>query len=243
MPEHAIFEQAFGAALAGDHNGWSADARVRRALIVHRNTSHKAAQDALGANYPVVVQLVGEAAFSACAAVFVEQHPPVEPRLCLYGAGFAAFLAGYAPFVHLSWLGDIAALERAVVEALFAADDQAFDGAALDLERALALRCSSRVLRLSAPAVSIWLAHQPGGNPDSLEDLVWLGQTALVTRPGDAVIVTPITSIAADFLDDCNAGLSLGEAAAAAADKGGDLATMFAELIGAGAFRTSNLGE
>ena len=241
--DHARFEHAFGAALAGHDHAWHADARVNRALIIHRNTSHKAAQDALAANYPVIVQLVGSEAFSACAAAFVEHHPASEPRLCVYGAGFSAFLGSYAAFAELGWLAEVARLEWAVVEALFAADADSFDGQRLDLERPLALCAASRSLRLAMPAASIWLAHQPGGDTDALETLAWTAEVALVTRPAGTVIVTIIDAIAADFLDDCNAGAPLGEAAASAADKGADLAAMFAALIGAGVFSSADLGE
>ncbi len=243
MSDHAIFEHAFGAALAGQASVWSTDPRIRRALTIHRNTSHKAAQDALAANYPVIVQLVGEEAFAACAAAFVEERPPAEPRLCLYGDGFGDFLRDYAPFVELGWLGNVAALERLVVETMFAADHCVFDGAALDLESALPLHAATRIGRLSGPAVSIWRAHQPDGDPDALASLEWIDEIALVTRPAGSVMVTSIDAIAADFLDSCNAGRALGEAASMAVENGADLTALFAVLIGAGAFAAIDSGD
>lgn len=243
MSDHARFEAAFGAALAGGDNHWRDDPLVGRALIIHRNTIHKAAQDALAANYPVVLQLVGEAAFMACAAAFVEMHPPVEPRLCLFGDGFDDFIAGYAPFAELAWLDDVARLERCVVEALFAADDRVYDGLSLDLDAPLPLCAATGLVHSAAPVVSIWLAHQPGGDPDTLADLEWTPQNALITRPGHAIIITLIDAVAADFLGDCNADRALGEAAEAAAEQGGDLASLFAVLIGAGAFAAIDDGD
>lgn len=75
----ADFQQSFGAALAGAENGWLADPDIARALTIHRNTSARAAQDALADNYPVVHALVGEEAFMACAAAFVLTHPQAIP--------------------------------------------------------------------------------------------------------------------------------------------------------------------
>jgi len=243
MSEHAAFEQAFAAALTGGNSTLPGGPDIARALTVHRNTSAKAAQDALAANYPVVAMLVGDEPFAASAAAFVAVRPPGEPRLCLYGADFPAFLGDYAPFASLDWLGDVAALERAVVEALFAADDQLFDGSALDLERPLTAHAAMRIVRMAGPGASIWLAHQPASDLGALDRIEWTAEIALVTRPGGAVMVTAIDAVAAQFCGDCNAELTLGETAAAAARSGADLATLFAALIGAGAFTTLHSGD
>ena len=87
MPDPAAFQQAFGAMLAG-RGGAVADPALARALVIHRNTAAKAAQDAVAANFPVVRALVGEEAFTGCAAAFVDAAPPATPRLCVYGDGY-----------------------------------------------------------------------------------------------------------------------------------------------------------
>ncbi len=233
MADAARFQEAFGLALASrsDVTG----AALARALRIHRNTSAKAAQDALADNYPVVRAMVGDDAFDAAAADFVDDHPPIDPRLCFYGAGFARFLTHYPPFAELAYLADMATVERMVVAALFAADAVALDGSNidLDLDRALTLHPAARFDRFSSPAASLWLAHQPGALEDALDHIAWRPETVLVSRPAAAVAVTPVEPESAAFLKACADGRSLG---VAAAECGSALTDIFTLLITAGCF-------
>lgn len=232
MPEARAFQQSFGAMLAAPAG--IADPALRRALAVHRNTAHKAAEDALAANYPVVATLVGADAFAACAHDFVERHPPAEPRLCLYGDGFGMHLSGWPPFAELPFLRDMATLERLVVEALFAADADPLDPGAVasapDPDMPLVLHPATRIAAFDCPAASLWLAHQDDAG-QALEAIDWMPEIALVTRPGLAINVHAIAPAAHAFL----ACPTLGEAAAAAHARGGDVAAIFAALLTAGA--------
>jgi hypothetical protein len=235
------FQQAFGAALAGhavELDGMGP--ALSRALAIHRNTSAKAAQDALAANYPVVRALFGDEAFRACASAFVGLEPPGEPRLNAYGARFPEFLRHYAPAAGEPYVAEVAALERLYTEALFAADAAPLDGAALasglDAEARLRLHPSVRFAAFSAPAVSIWRAHQGADDAPALADLVWAEEAALIVRPALGVNVVAIDDGALAFLSACARGETLGVAAAAAAEAGADLSTTFANLITAGAF-------
>lgn len=234
MLEAADFQHAFGAMLASPDR--SNDPAMRRALAVHRNTASKAARDALFANYPVTVALVGEDAFTACATSYVEIAPPREPRLCLYGDRFSPFVDAWTPFVEAPYLGAIAGLERLVTEALFAADHPPLDAAALargiDPEVTLKWHPATRVAQARVPTASVWRAHQPDAGPDAFEAIRWNPEIALVTRPGDAVEVRVIDVPTRAFL----AGRTLAEAAANAASEGGDVASIFALLLSVGAF-------
>lgn len=236
MSDPASFQHSFGAALSGIGNSWRSDPATARALTIHRNTSARAAQAALADNYPVVQALVGEDAFSACAAHFTDEHPPRDPRLCFYGEGFDRFLGAYVPFRKLGYLPDIAKLERLCTEALFAADATPFDGSAFDLDQRLCLHPATRMAHFASPAVKIWQAHQPGSDPDALNRIEWESCTALVTRPG-LLIVTAIDPPTTIFFEHCKEGVTLGEAAAAAIDARGDISAIFAALILCGAFQ------
>lgn len=228
------FQQVFGAMLAAPER--VGDPAMGRALRIHRNTAGKAARDALFANFPVVAALVGDDAFAACASAYVGETPPREARLCLYGDRFPASVAAWKAFDEASYLGDVASLERLVVEALFAADAPVLDPAALaegmDPEAPLTWHPATRVATLPTPAASLWLAHQSGAAADALETIVWEPERVLITRPEDAVQVTAIGAPTHAFL----AGTSLADAAARAAGAGGDVAAIFASLLGAGAF-------
>jgi hypothetical protein len=234
--EPALFQQSFGAALAGADNAWLADPATARALTVHRNTSARAAQDALGDNYPVVRSLVGDEPFFACAAGYVTAHPPRDPRLCFYGEDFDRFLAAYRPFRELPYLPDLAALERMCTEVLFAADAAHFDGGAFDLEQPLPFHPAARFARFASPAVAIWLAHQPGAEPNAIEAVEWGSCAALVTRPHQMSVIA-IDAPTAAFVENCADGATLTQAASAAMAAGGELSTIFAALIVSGAFQ------
>jgi len=238
MSDPAAFQQAFGAALGAVDRIAGLDRAMARALAIHRNTSAKAAQDALADNYPVIRALTGSDAFAACAAVFVETHPPQDSRLCHYGDGFASFLAVYAPFADLPYLQDVARLEQLVTQSLFAADAVALDGdylaGGLDLELPLRLHPATCFGDFDTPAPDIWRAHQDDAEADALEKIEWRPGASLVTRPVATVEVTPIDSSALAFLQACAEGRTLGEAGMAAT--GADLAELFSTLITAGAF-------
>jgi hypothetical protein len=234
MLDAADFQHAFGAMLASPER--SNDPAMRRALTVHSNTATKAARDALFANYPVTAAMVGEDAFTACATSYVEVAPPREPRLCLYGDRFGPFVDAWTPFAEAPYLGAIVSLERMVTEALFAADRPMLDPAALargiDPEAALHWHPATRIVKAHMPAGSLWLAHQPEAQPDALETIVWEQEIILVTRPADAVEVRIIDVPTRAFL----AGTTLVGAAANASSEGGDVTTIFASLLSAGAF-------
>jgi hypothetical protein len=233
----AQFEQHFGAALLGLEP--VVEPALARALAVHRNTGFKAAKDALADNYPVLRALCGEEAFAACVHAFVLTQPPAEPRLCLYGSGLPAFVAGWRPFDGTPWLADVATLERLAVEALFAVDAIALDGAAvtarLDPDRALTLHPAVRFARFASPAASIWLAHREDAPEGALEAIAWRPEAVLVTRPGDSLMVSALDPAGAALLEACVAGASL-RTIAAASWVGDDVAAAFSNLIATGAF-------
>lgn len=212
------------------------DPAMRRALAVHRNTASKAAIDALSANYPVTATLVGEEAFAACATSYVEAVPPREARLCLYGDRFGPFVDAWTPYAGAPYLGAVAAVERLVTEALFAADRLPLDATALtqgfDPDAALKWHPATRTAKALTPAASLWLAHQPEAEPDALDRMVWAPELILITRPGDAVEVCVIDVPTRAFL----AGKTLAAAADNASSEGGDVAGIFATLLSAGAF-------
>lgn len=236
MPDLARFQAEFGAALAADA---PTDPALARAMRIHRNTATKAALDALRANYPVLLELFGEAAFEACALAYVSVSPPRVPILAHYGADFPGFVATYPPASSASYAADVAALERMRTEALFAADAQALDGrgmtAVVEGAASVRLHPAVRFAAFGTPAFSIWSAHDGHGH-SALEDLEWSAQDVLVSRPSSTVLVQVLPKGGIAFLTACATGASLAQAAAAAAEDGGEIAFLFSTLITAGAF-------
>jgi hypothetical protein len=239
--ELASFQDRFGAALASDVyvNLHVEDAALARALAVHRNTAAKALQDALAANYPVVRALCGDEAFFAGAAAYARVQPAREPRLNAFGEGFEAFLRDYPPMRDLTYLPDVARLERLFTEALFAADAEPMGAAEAARRLAdpapLRLHPATRAQQFNSPAVSIWRAHQIG-EAAALSAIVWSAEAVLVTRPTGAVRVMAADPGLIVFLLACVGGADPLAAAEAANAAGAELSTLLPTLIEAGAF-------
>ena len=177
----------------------------RRRFRVYRNNVHHGRAEALGAAYPVVRRLVGDDFFRAMARVFLAAHPPRSRSLALMGASLPAFLDDFAPAASVPYLADVARLERAVLEALHAADAPPLDPARLTAEElALTPHPAARVVASAHPIVSLWRAHQGGG--DGAVRIVKAGETALVTRPQQRVQVQALDPARGAFAEALLAG-------------------------------------
>lgn len=212
---------------------------------VYRNTVLSGCVDALRANYPVVAQILGEDMFEAVAAEHATQCPPRSPVLALYGARFPDWLHDQAWFREMPYLSDVARIERLHIEALFAADAVPMDMAWLK-DRAdwnairLTLHPATRFSWLTAPAMSIWLAHRDS----SLGELnfEWKAEGILLTRPTLDVQAGRLESAGHRFLFGIRLGESVGVAAIATAGlyPESDLGSLFTSLVNAGAFAASS---
>lgn len=247
MTTLAEFQDAFARSLADPAAPPNALSR-QPGFAVYRNTATKGCIDALQANYPTVCRLVGEEWFRSAAARFVGESLPREPMLLAYGEGFDAFLASFAPAREMPYLAPVARLDRFWTEAHIAADDEAVPAeriTGLDAEQLAALRlrpvASARWAWFDdAPAWSIWSLSRAGG--DDLSHVDWRGEGALVLRPRDEVVWTPLDAAGCAFLDACASGRPL-EAAAASAlarDPAADLSMIMSRLLEAGALAASD---
>lgn len=210
---------------------------------VYRNTVIKACVDALLANFPAVVQLVGEPWFREAASVYVREQPPLDARLLFYGEHFPDFLAHFPPAFDLPYLPGVARLDRFWIECHAALDDDAQDPASLLALAPDAL--GSTVVRPRAstrwkwfdnlPVYAIWSANRSDGG--RREELGWKGEGALLFRRDAEVRWVEVGPPHCAFLDACAAGRPLVDAAAAAleADAHADIARLIATLLDAGA--------
>jgi hypothetical protein len=183
------------------------------ALAVYRNTVIRGSVEALRANYPVVEQIVGEDMFRSVAVDFASTCPPRTPVLALYGGEFADWLGHQAWIEDLPYLADVARIERLRVESLFAADaDATFEiSRRSDPSAKVRLHPSARFAWLTAPAMSIWLAHQqPIARVIAPE---WKAEGALFVRPTPFLMHAPRIGRAAHRL---LCGIRLGETVPAA---------------------------
>jgi hypothetical protein len=203
------FAGPFGAALRGGTvpagSRAVTPAEAERRFAVYRNNVAVSLKSALAARYPVIRRLVGEAYFDALAAVFLRDDRPQSPVLHEWGGGFAAFLRDFPPLKDWPYMADVARIEWARGLAFHAADAAPADPALLATADPATLRLSLhpsvQLLRLRHPGVTIWAAHQPGGDPGVMARLPRDPETALILRdrgfevpvralpPGDAALV------------------------------------------------------
>jgi hypothetical protein len=217
---------------------------------VYRNNVVVSLVEALKAAYPATLRLVGEDFFCAMAQVFASAHPPQSPLMIDYGAGFADFIATFAPAATLPYLADVARIERAWLEAYHAAEAQSLaarDIATITGEMAadlvFQLHPSLRVVHSLYPALTIWrlnVAAEPSAEC-VLDDGA---ETALIVRPEADVEVRFLPPGGASFLQALGEGCSLTEAAARVLEiEEFDLALNLKGLLEAGAFTTFTISE
>lgn len=218
----------------------------QRGFAVYRNTVMKGCIDALQANYPAILRLVGEEWFRAAAAVFVRAHLPRQPMLVDYGAELAAFLAGFPPAAELPYLADVARVDRFWTEAHVASDAPALAPRALAGVSAPALSNVRLHPHVSArwawfatqPIATLWRRNRRADFLDQAEEIAWRGEGILIVRPQDVVLDVSLDAAGCAFMDACAVRATLGEAVSSAlsADSRADLSALFTKLLEAGAF-------
>lgn len=249
-PSLADFQDRFAEALLADGD---ADGRLatQPGFAVHRNTVMKGWVDALAANYPSVLRLVGEAFFRTAAVAYARMHPTADPRLWCYGAGYADFLATYAPAAALAYLPGVARLDRYWTEAHGAASAPALDAVTLaSLSPAQLAQCrlaphpSARwAWSAGQPVYTLWRRNREANGSEDSAALDWQGEGAMLLRPGASVTWRSLDAAGCAFMDACAQGQPLGMAAAAAvaADTHADIAALLAVLLQDGAFIATHI--
>ncbi|MEO5843579.1 MAG: DNA-binding domain-containing protein, partial [Caldimonas sp.] len=209
------------------------------AFAVYRNTVAAACIDALAANFPTVLRIVGQDWFNDAAVLFMRCSPSADGRLACYGATFPTFLASFEPARDIPYLHDVARLDRLWTESHLAADEGRLDAGTLarlaPAELADAVLVPHAAARWASfrevPAFMIWQRHRDG--LDTGTDIDWHGDNALLTRLDCAVTWRAITRGEAAFLDACSNGTPFGEAAGHCGDA---IAQALPRLLAAGAF-------
>jgi hypothetical protein len=245
----ADFQDAFARALLADDAGVAspdiAHLVAQPGFAVYRNTVLKGCIDALHANFPAVAQIVGDEWLRAAAAVYVRRELPTAPMLIDYGRSFPDFLASFEPAAELTYLADVARVDRLWSEAHAAADEPLLDAAALgglatdDMRRTgLQLHAAARWLWCDEhPVYTLWTRNRPPERNDAAA-IEWRGEGILLTRPRGAVERSSLSRAGAALLSACAQHRCIDDAVAAAlnADPGADLSALFGTLIHAGAF-------
>ncbi len=203
----------------------------KRRFDIYRNNVAAGLVDAMRASFPAVERLVGDEFFSALARAYLASDPPRSPLLFEAGARFGAFIDGFPPVASLPYLGDVARLEWARLEAYHAADAEPLTIAALAeipadalAETRFALHPSLRLVTSRWPVVSLWAASTDQGAAEAVD--MRRAEDAAVIRPGLDLDTRLLPAGGHGFLAALAAGETLGGAAeaAAAAENAAELA-------------------
>jgi hypothetical protein len=192
-----------------------------RRLRIYQNNTRASLTATLIAVFPVTVRLVGERFFRYAASEFIRLNPPFEPRLVRYGADLPNFLRAFEGLADMPFVAETARLEWAIAEALDAASLPAVGLSALETETAgetpdLALQPSLRFVISHWPVLSIWSAHQQGGDLDRVRGWSRKPERIALWRSGDNMRFSLLSSAQFSFRYSLNTGLGLEKATARA---------------------------
>lgn len=218
---------------------------------IHRNNFRISLVEVIRAAFPAVNYFAGEDNFSYAAGRFLEAYPPRIPRLSAYGDQFSKFLENFTPAQSMPWLIDLAKLEWACQESLFAADaDPLRIENIAQLKDAAPIRLmvvpSLRVVASSYPVLSLWEQAQmeqtlalQGSSPN----LAKSGETALLVRPHNDVEFHRLQPGEAALITAIREGQDLAEAleSASRAQPGQNLGYILAVLVARGCFLSSGV--
>lgn len=213
-------------------------------LTVYRNTVMGSLAAVLGHAHPTLRRALdghsGAQRFTALACRFAAEAPPRQPMLWSYGAGFADWLADLEPAAEIPpWAPDLARLDWAMHEALFAADAEPLDLArlaAIPPEQAGCLRLAPHPsLRLVR---SVWNIHalwkDDAAAPEPRPEAVLIGRCqddGSESTAGGEVRCTRLTEADSALAAGLLAGATLDEAARDEAAAGADLQSLLALLL------------
>jgi hypothetical protein len=190
-------------------------------LGIYRNNFLIGLGEALKANFPVTLQLVGSDFFAQAARRFVLDHPPQRPCLFEYGASFPDYLRALPQLSSMPYVAEMARFEFARVAAYNAPVERCLTTetlARLSPEQLdtlpIHLSRHARIVSAEAPLLDLWKEHQTPEPGLSGIDMSPRPHALLICRPDRLLVVQELDANAARFLSAAQAETSLGHTAA-----------------------------
>jgi hypothetical protein len=189
-------------------------------LAIYRNNFLIGLGEALKANFPVTLQLLGREFFEQAARRFVLAHPPRRPCLFEYGDAFPDYLRDLPQLAALPYVAEMARFEFARIAAYNAPAEpfvtaETLSGLSPDRLEALPVRRArhAQLVPVNAPIVTLWTAHRQPEPDLSVVDMTARAHTLLVCRPDRTLVVQEIEAPAARFFSAAAEATPLGHAA------------------------------
>lgn len=188
-------------------------------ISIYANTGLVACAAALEANFRGVAQRLGEPSFRSLAIRYACEHPARDARLFLYGERFPQFIGEADPCGDGFISSELACLDWLWMQAHVAADATPLDYpryGALDPEilagQALHLAPATHWHgHAQLPIWSLWSTTRGFQGDRSMKST--RGQSVLITRQDDQVLVCHLGVGGRPFLQACSLGLTLAETA------------------------------
>ena len=190
-------------------------------LAIYRNNFLISLGEALKANFPVTLQLLGGDFFEQAARRFVLANPPEQPCLFEYGARLPDYLRDLPQLEAMPYVAEMARFEVARIVAYNAPTEAYLSAGRLaglspeQLEATpIRLARHVRIVSVRAPVLVLWQAHQKPEPDLAGIDMNARSHSLLVCRPDRLLITREVDEPAARFLSAAQAGTRLGAAAA-----------------------------
>jgi hypothetical protein len=207
-------------------------------LDVYRNNAWQFHLTALECTYPVTQRRVGAEFFRQLARDYRVQHPSQHGDLHWVGEAFPAWLAGRMAVTGYEWLADLARLEWACEMSVAAARHDPVGMESLgrfgadDLPHlVLVLQPSLQLVASPFPIWSVWQTNQHDDAAAPL-DLAAGAEHCAVACVTDRVAVYRLDPAVHRLLQHLHAGISLGEATAAAVTDAAAPDRLLSRLLG-----------
>ncbi|WP_248884260.1 HvfC/BufC N-terminal domain-containing protein [Acidithiobacillus acidisediminis] len=209
MDEIRQWQEAFCHALLADEEGVELPGLVgpisaAASTAIYRNNVLEGFRLALADIYRVVETLVGEECFRALCFDYVRVLPSACGDRNAYGGALPDWLLTHPLVQSVPYLPDLARLEWAQHEAYQAAEGYAENG----------LHHSLQLVESDYPIFSIWAFCQDPKNAETLDLDRLAGETVLVARPQEEVMMRPMEPTEALWYRSLLSGASPVEAAA-----------------------------
>ncbi len=205
--------------------------------FVYRNSGMLACIEALMSNYRRLATLMGEVSFRDMARAFVARYPPERRSLVGYGEALPAFIDAHSGEHGLSWLADLARLDRGWLEAHLSGDPRPIGVEAvtgLSEEDLLAMRFAThpsvRIVDIGFDLAAIWTLLDQDCAPEGQVQISEGRACHLFWRPAHEVLNASLPPATGTFLAALIAGETLGQAceSAIAAEPGAELSAIIA---------------
>jgi uncharacterized protein (UPF0276 family) len=180
------------------------DAHKQR-LWIYQNNVFAATREYLEEVYPAVLGLVGDRFFKQMAQVFVQNKPPSEGNIYLFGQNFDSVIVAFDALQEMPYLVDLMSYEWALHQAYFASLTKCIDPSEIEQSELLSMPIrfnpSVALIHSKHPIYEIHRQSLPGYTAEVGIDLNQSQDSLIVYKQEHAVVSRLLNEDEAMFMD------------------------------------------